>query len=137
MTKYELEQAINARIVQIDTALEPLDDSTAVDMMTLFPTWIVNIECVAGDRLQYDSKLYRVVQTHVSQEGWEPPNVPALFTEIAKPGDIPVWKQPTGAQDAYMAGDKVHYPTKDDPIYISDIDNNVWAPDVYGWHIEE
>ena len=48
-------------------------------------------------------------------------------------GEIPVWKQPTGAQDAYMTGDKVYYPTKNDAIYISTVDNNVWAPDVYGW----
>lgn len=31
------------------------------------------------------------------------------------------------------AGDKVHYPTKDDSVYVSIVDNNVWAPDVYGW----
>lgn len=35
----------------------------------------------------------------------------------------------------YMTGDKVHYLTKDDPVYISNIDYNVWAPDVYGWTI--
>ena len=34
-----------------------------------------------------------------------------------------------------MTGDKVHYPTAEDPVYQSDMDYNVYAPDVYGWHL--
>lgn len=64
---------------------------------------------------------------------------PALFTgkgtERLKPGEIPVWRQPTGAQDAYQTGDKVHYPAAGDPVYVSTCDNNVWAPGVYGWEL--
>lgn len=59
----------------------------------------------------------------------------ALWTEVAEPGAIPVWKQPTGAQDAYMTGDKVHYPDADGSVYISTVDNNVWSPDAFGWEI--
>lgn len=135
MTKTELITAVDARLAQIKATLEPLDDDVAIEITALFPRWALGIVCTAGERLQYDEKLYRVVQTHTSQEGWEPPNVPALFTEVPRPGEIPVWKQPTGAQDAYMAGDKVHYPAVSDPIYVSDVDNNVWAPDVYGWSL--
>ena len=62
--------------------------------------------------------------------------MPALFTNVAEPGTIPVWVQPTGAQDAYNTGDKVHYPTADDPVYVSTCDANVWAPDVYGWELD-
>lgn len=49
-----------------------------------------------------------------------------------EPVDIPDWKQPTGASDAYMKGDKVRYKGS---VYESLIDGNVWAPDVYpqGW----
>lgn len=56
-----------------------------------------------------------------------------------EPVDIPVWKQPTGAHDAYQAGDRVHYPTADDPVYESLIDGNVWSPEAYpaGWKIVE
>jgi hypothetical protein len=36
-----------------------------------------------------------------------------------------------------MIGDKVHYPTADDPVYVSTVDNNVWEPGVYGWEKEE
>lgn len=48
-------------------------------------------------------------------------------------GEIPVWRQPTGAQDAYHLGDKVHYPDAEGPVYISTVDDNVWTPGVYGW----
>ena len=135
MTKNELNAAVNARLTQIEGALSPLTDEQAVVLTTLFPVWSVGVTYPRGYRAQYDSKLYRCEQEHMSQAGWEPPNVPALWTEIAKPGEIPVWKQPTGAQDAYMTGDKVHYPEENDPVYISTMDYNVYAPSVYGWEV--
>jgi len=114
-----------------------LSDEDALEAVELFPVWGVGIAYEADQRIRYRDKLYRCVQSHTSQEGWEPPAVPALFTEVAKPGEIPVWRQPTGAQDAYMTGDKVHYPTSDDPVYVSTVDNNVWQPGVYGWEVVE
>lgn len=54
---------------------------------------------------------------------------------VAKPGEIPVWVQPTGAQNAYRIGDRVYFPTKGDLIYICTYDYNVYAPNVYGWEI--
>ena len=116
-----------------------LSDTDALDGIELFPLWAAGEEYILDVRVRYDEKLYKCVQAHTSQGGWEPPNVPALWTEVAKPGEIPVWRQPTGAQDAYMTGDKVHYPTADDPVYVSTIDNNVWAPDAYpaGWEVVE
>ena len=112
-----------------------LPDEDALEAVELFPAWAAGVAYAVDQRIRYADKLYRVVQAHTSQAGWEPPNVPALFTEVAKPGEIPVWKQPTGAQDAYMTGDKVHYPDADGPVYQSTVDNNVWSPDTYGWSL--
>ena len=114
-----------------------LNDTDALDGIELFPVWGAGIAYEADQRIRYEDKLYRCVQAHTSQSGWEPPATPALWTEVAKPGEIPVWRQPTGAQDAYMTGDKVHYPTADDPVYVSTVDNNVWEPGVYGWEVVE
>ena len=83
-----------------------------------------------------DGVLYKCVQAHISQAEWTPPLTPALWTEVAEPGEIPVWRQPTGAQDAYRIGDKVHYPDKDGPVYVCTIDYNIYAPDVYGWEVD-
>lgn len=115
-----------------------LPDEDALEAVELFPLWHVGIAYEAGQRIRYGDKLYRCVQAHASQAGWEPPATPALWTEVAKPGEIPVWKQPTGAQDAYNTGDLVHYPDADGPVYRSTIDNNVWSPADYpqGWEVE-
>lgn len=138
MTKVELDRAVQARLTQIQTALRNLDDTTALDCADAFPPWTPDsVPLVKDYRVTYADDLYRVEQSHTTQAGWEPPNVPALFTLIPKPGEIPVWRQPTGAQDAYMKGDKVYYPNKGDTIYISTVDNNVWAPGVYGWEVYE
>lgn len=121
----------------IEKASASLEDTDALDAVELFPLWAVGVSYSVGERVQYDGKLYKVVQAHTSQADWTPPTVPALFTEVAKPGEIPVWRQPTGAQDAYNKGDKVHYPTADDPVYESKIDANVWSPEAYpdGWKL--
>lgn len=117
----------------IEKASASLPDEDALEAVDLFPAWQTGISYAAGIRVRYDDKLYRCEQAHTSQADWTPPAVPALWTEVANPGEIPVWRQPTGAQDAYMSGDKVHYPTKDDPVYESTMDYNVYAPDVTGW----
>ena len=79
---------------------------------------------------------YKVIQSHASQADWTPDIATSLYTEVALPGVIPVWKQPAGAHDAYQTGDKVYYPDKEGNIYVSIMDNNIWAPDVYGWNME-
>lgn len=119
----------------IERAAASLSDTDALEAVELFPVWAADTSYEQGQRIRYGDKLYRCVQAHTAQIGWEPDKTPALWTEVAKPGEIPVWRQPTGAQDAYNAGDKVHYPDADGPVYVSTVDNNVWAPDVYGWEV--
>lgn len=135
MKKSELQTAVNARLAETNTALAKLDDETALDVLTLFPAWQIGKAYAVDERIRYEDKLYRCVQAHTSQADWMPDVTPALWTEVAKPGEIPVWKQPTGAQDAYRIGDKVHFPTADDPVYESLIDYNVYSPEAYpaGW----
>ena len=112
-----------------------LDDEDALEAVELFPAWAVGKAYAADDRIRYGEKLYRCVQSHTSQADWTPDATPALWTEVAKPGEIPVWKQPTGAQDAYNKGDKVWYPEKNTTVYESTIDANVYSPEAYpaGW----
>lgn len=114
-----------------------LTDEDALDGIELFPLWAAGVAYDLDVRVRFEGKLYKCVQAHTSQEDWTPDITPALWVEVVKPGEIPVWKQPTGAQDAYMVGDKVHYPTKDDPVYICTMDYNTYAPGVYGWDFAE
>ena len=123
----------------IEKASASLPDADAIEAAELFPAWAIGVAYSVGERVQYDGKLYKVVQAHTSQADWTPDKTPALFTEVAKPGEIPVWKQPTGAQDAYNKGDKVWYPDVNTTVYESVIDSNVWSPNDYpqGWKVVE
>lgn len=114
-----------------------LTDTDALSAIEMFAPWKVDTAYTVDTRIRYNGKLYRVVQSHTSQSDWTPDVTPALYTEIAEPGTIPVWKQPTGAQDAYMTGDKVKYPDENGTIWVSTVDNNVWQPGVYGWEFTE
>lgn len=117
----------------IEKAAISLPDEDAIDAVELYPGWKPDTAYEVDVRISYAGKLYRVVQAHTSHADWTPDITPALYTEVAKPGEIPVWKQPTGAQDAYMTGDKVYFPDREGNIWESTVNDNVWAPGVYGW----
>lgn len=119
----------------IELAAASLPDDDALQAVELFPAYEIGRQYAAGDRLRSGDKLYKVIQPHTSQSDWPPDATPALYVEVAPPGTIPVWRQPTGAQDAYNTGDRVHYPDAAGPVYESTIDGNVWSPETYpaGW----
>jgi hypothetical protein len=98
--------------------------------------WIPGEKVDVGVIRLYNGKQWKCLQEHQTEKGWEPDKVAALWKEYTPPGgEIPVWVQPTGAHDAYNKGDKVHFPTANDPVYESLIDANVWSPATYpaGW----
>lgn len=108
-----------------------LTDSEAFDVAELFPMWKVDTEYQTGDRVQYESKLYKCFQNHTSQADWTPNTAVSLWVEVADPSiEYPEWVQPTGAHDAYMIGDKVSHNEKH---WVSDIDYNVYEPGVIYW----
>lgn len=119
----------------IEKASVSLTDSDALKAVELFPAWAVGTTYEMGIRVRYEGQLYRCEQTHTSQSDWTPDITRNLWTPVAEPHTIPVWQQPTGAQDAYRIGDKVHFPTADDPVYVSVIDYNIYAPNVAGWEL--
>lgn len=119
----------------MEKAAVSLPDEDALEAVELFPAWKADTAYALDERIRYGEKLYRCVQAHTSQSDWTPDATSALWTEVAKPGEIPVWRQPTGAQDAYNIGDRVWYPDRGDKVYESLIDANVFSPAEYpqGW----
>ena len=106
-----------------------LSDEDALEAIELYPAWKTATSYTVDERIRYDSTLYRCVQAHTSQDDWTPDITPALWTVVSL-DEFPEWVQPTGAQDAYRIGDKVSH---NDKHWVSDVDNNVWEPGVYGW----
>ena len=119
----------------IEKASESLTDENALEAVELFPAWKSGTAYEYNQRIRYEDKLYRCAQAHTSQNDWTPDVTPALWVEVALPGEIPVWRQPQGAHDAYMIGDKVRYPDENGDVYESVIDYNVFEPGVTGWEL--
>ena len=107
-----------------------LPDDVATDVPELFPAWKPDTNYVIGDRRQFGGILWKCIQPHHSQSDWTPDVAVSLWVRTSA-DEWPEWIQPTGAHDAYMAGDKVTHKEKH---WTSDVDNNVWEPGVYGWN---
>lgn len=129
MTLIELAQKLRPLI---EKAVEYLDDAEAIEATTLYPAWSGDGVAYEKDfKVKYNQVLYKVLQAHTSQLAWNPEVSPSLFAKVLIPDPevIPEWEQPDST-NPYMTGDKVRY---QDKVWISTIDNNVWAPGVYGW----
>ncbi|WP_289068905.1 carbohydrate-binding protein [Faecalibaculum rodentium] len=113
--------------VSRDALLAGVDDDTALTMAPLYDAWEPGVDYKTGQRLRFgDGGFVKVLQDHKSQEDWEPGKTPSLYAVIANPAiEWPPYKQPTGAHDAYMAGDKV---TFDGERYICKRDNVSHSP---------
>lgn len=115
----------------IEKTAVTLTDSEAYDVAELFPMWKVDTAYQTGDRVQYESKLYKCLQGHTSQADWTPDTAVSLWVEVADPSiEFPPWKQPSGAHDAYMTGDKVSHNEKH---WICTMDYCTYEPGVFGW----
>ena len=140
------QQAANPQVVTFARMAVPemaasITDEQAITISTLWPEWSADgVQYKVDDVVNHADHLYRCEQAHASQADWTPDAAPSLWSQIDIAGDgVDVWTQPTGAHNAYNTGDRVHYPTADDPIYVSTIDGNTWAPDAYpqGWQLEQ
>ncbi len=67
-----------------------------VSMMLITPTvtqasneWQAGINYQIGDLATYENVVYKCLQAHSSLVGWEPPNVPALWSVTDEPTPTP------------------------------------------------
>lgn len=118
-----------------------LTDEQAMEVATIYDPWVAGKTYAVGEFVTYgqngvgDPQLYKVVQAHTSQSVWTPESAPSLFVAVGIDElGYPIWSQPTGAHDAYNAGDIVDY---NDTLYESLINGNVYSPDAYpaGWTV--
>ena len=129
ITRTQAKQLRKLLVKQADS----LPDEEIVNVPCFVEKWKAGVEYETGKRLNYNDTVYKVLQAHTSQEDWTPEAAPSLFAKVLIPDAsvIPEWEQPDST-NPYMKGDKV---THNGDTWESDIDNNVWEPGVYGWHI--
>ena len=106
-------------------------DEQALEVPDLYPVYEVDHAYKQNERFTYNGRLFKVNQDHTSAAQWVPgeTGTESLYTNLEMAGDgYLVWTQPTGAHNAYNTGDIVHYPTKEDQLYQSQIDGNTTIP---------
>ena len=131
MTLLELAQKLRP---YIEKAAISLSDEDALEAVNLFPNWTPDADRYEKDaRVNYKGILYKCLQAHIPQAAWTPTAAPSLWAKVLIPDEnvIPEWEQPDST-NPYMKGDKVLF---ENEVYESAIDNNVGAPNVYGWQI--
>ena len=80
LTEAEVSRILIAQ--QINTLT--VDENTALRMVEFYPEWAENAEYTAEYKVQHNGKLWRCLQAHTSQAGWEPENAASLWTEICE-----------------------------------------------------
>ena len=121
--------SVSAVICRIAHTREDTDvqaDSRFITSTVTVPAWIAGERVSVGTVRAYEGSNYRCVQAHETQAIWQPPVVPALWA-LEPPAGVewPAWSQPTGAQDAYVFGQKVSHNGKN---WTSQRPANVWEP---------
>ena len=130
-TRHLTSEEVTSLLIKQQINTLSVDDNIALRMVEFYPEWAAGQDYTAGYKVQHGGKLWRCVQDHTSQDGWEPESAPSLWAKVLIPDEtvVPEWEQ-TGSTNPYSAGDKVLHNGK---TWVSDIDNNVWEPGVYGW----
>lgn len=128
-----LSNLLKAMISETPAVIESLPDEQIGRMQPYFPSWETGRDYAVGDLVTYgdgNGTVYRCLQEHASQDTWTPTDAPSLWAKVLTSAtDILPWEQPSST-NPYMSGDKVLW---DGKTWVSDIDNNVWMPGVYGW----
>ena len=135
LTESEVSRMLIAQ--QINTL--DVDDNTALRMTEFYPSWDAGVDYTAGHKIQHGGKLWRCLQAHTSQKGWEPSTATAALweqiceTHSGTPDDpIPY--------DGNMALEAGKYYMQDGAVYLCTRDtvNPVYNPlaDLVGIYVE-
>lgn len=124
-------EAVTAMLIAQQINTMAVDDNTALRMTEFYPEWAAGHDYSTGYKVQRGGKLWRCLQDHTAQADWTPDAAPSLWAKVLIPDEtvVPEWEQPDST-NPYSAGDKV---THNGKTWVSDVDNNVWEPGVYGW----
>ncbi len=115
-----------------------VDDNIALRMREYYPEWTPNTAYSVGFKVQYNGNLWRVLQAHTAQDGWQPENAPALWEQINEThsGELtdPI------PYNGNMALENGKYYIQDNVIYLCNRDtvNPVYNPlaELVGLYVE-
>jgi hypothetical protein len=97
---------------------EVVSDDIAKENIGLYPEWVANKELENEDRVHYDGKLYKVIQTHTTQETWTPDITPTLFEPIDVANDGTLDNPFIAASGMTYYKDKYYLDETDGKVYL-------------------
>lgn len=130
-SEFEKVAALNTLLA---TEIVALDDEAALQVISLFPTWISMIgeEVHKDERYYYNEKLWKVLKGHTVQNDWTPDTAHSLFVKVSV-AEWPEIPEHIPSTNPFNTGDKGSWKGEH---YICKIDGCVWNPDEYpaGWN---
>ena len=133
------ESEVNRLLIAQQINTLTVDDNTALRMAEFYPEWESGQAYTAGYKAQHNGKLWRCLQAHTSQSGWEPENVPTLWEEICETHDGSLYDPIP--YDGNMALENGKYYSQDGVTYLCSRDtvNPVYNPlrELVGIYVEE
>ena len=75
-------EEVTALLIKQQINTLSVDDNTALRMLDFYPEWAAGAAYTVGHKVRRDGKLWRVLQAHTSQTGWEPENAASLWEQI-------------------------------------------------------
>ena len=132
-------EEVTALLIKQQINTLDVDDQTALRMVEFYPEWAADVAYSAGYKVQHGGRLWRCLQAHTSQEGWEPENVPALWEEICETHDGSLYDPiPYEGSMALVSG---KYYSQDGVTYLCNRDtvNPVYNPlrELVGLYVKE
>lgn len=107
-----------------------LTDKEAATRKRYFPLWEPGTQYEKDWIVRYGNDLYRIGQSHTSQEQWVPGELgtEALYSKIMfNSQGYEIWKAWDGVSGSYTEDQIVEDPNNG-MLYISTTENNVWGP---------
>ena len=83
----------------VETAIAYLSDEQALTVKTLYPDYAYGVLYKQGDRAVYNDILYKSLQDHTSQEGWEPGVAPSLWVALESGSEAGTLEDPIPVPD--------------------------------------
>jgi len=130
MKQSELVAAINF-VSEAQKEKTMIDNITIIEHAHLFPVWSQYWTGKCGSIVMDDSKLYKALDDIDAKNSTNPSSNADLWGYIGNPSEeYREWAKPIGVLDAYAKDDKVTYNGKK---YVSEIDDNIYEPNIHGW----
>lgn len=80
-------EEVTAMLIRQQINTLSVDDQTALRMAAFYPEWATDTAYTAGYKVQRGDKLWRCLQAHTTQTGWEPENATSLWEQICETHD--------------------------------------------------